>query len=104
MIFNAILGWNNTATYGSIISYCLYWIAVALALVYMWFRDRKAAILKAERGETDEDADLALEQAKQYVDQEAGGFVRADDIEKNHNDIQEEIQVESGKDVATTKA
>ena len=27
-IFNAILGWTNSATYGSVISYNVYWIAV----------------------------------------------------------------------------
>ena len=27
-IFNAILGWQNSATYGSVISYNLYWVAV----------------------------------------------------------------------------
>lgn len=31
-IFNAILGWNNTATLGSILSYVLYWVAVCIAL------------------------------------------------------------------------
>ncbi|RYC78498.1 Plasma membrane iron permease [Fusarium oxysporum f. sp. narcissi] len=36
-VFNAILGWQNTATYGSIISYCVYWlflVAVIWALMY----------------------------------------------------------------------
>ncbi|KAM0552462.1 hypothetical protein ACHAPJ_008023 [Fusarium lateritium] len=36
-VFNAILGWQNSATYGSVISYCMYWIfltAVVWALTY----------------------------------------------------------------------
>lgn len=72
MIFNAILGWNNTATIGSIISYCLYWILVAAYLVYMFWKERRNAIAKAERGEfyDNEDADLALEKARQYVNQD----------------------------------
>jgi high-affinity iron transporter len=31
-IFNAILGWQNSATYGSVIAYNAYWIAVIVAV------------------------------------------------------------------------
>ncbi|KAJ1727133.1 high-affinity iron permease, partial [Coemansia biformis] len=34
-IFNAILGWQSVATYGSVISYCLYWVVLAIALVIL---------------------------------------------------------------------
>ncbi len=34
MIFNALLGWNNTGTYASVISYCLYW---AVMITIIWF-------------------------------------------------------------------
>lgn len=40
-IFNAILGWNNTATYGSVISYNVYWIAVITAFVLMRYKETK---------------------------------------------------------------
>ncbi|GAA5945372.1 uncharacterized protein JCM15063_002325 [Sporobolomyces koalae] len=40
-IFNAILGWTNNATYGSILSYCFYWIVAMVALAYMkWSEGR----------------------------------------------------------------
>ncbi|KAK4058262.1 high-affinity iron permease [Microbotryomycetes sp. JL221] len=40
-IFNAILGWTNNATVGTILSYVFYWIAVIVALVYMkWSEGR----------------------------------------------------------------
>ncbi|KIS01625.1 high-affinity iron transporter [Cryptococcus deuterogattii 2001/935-1] len=40
-IFNAILGWNNTASLGSILSYCSYWIAVIIGLAVMkWHEGR----------------------------------------------------------------
>ncbi|KAF7722839.1 high-affinity iron permease [Apophysomyces ossiformis] len=68
-IFNAILGWNNTATIGTIISYCLYWLLVAAALVYMHFKEKRESIKKAEKGEWD-DGDAALENAKNFVDQD----------------------------------
>lgn len=31
MIFNALLGWQNSATYGSVISYILYWLFIIIA-------------------------------------------------------------------------
>lgn len=39
-IFNAILGWTNSATYGSVISYNLYWLAMMLWFVYMRHKER----------------------------------------------------------------
>ncbi|KAI7869585.1 high-affinity iron permease [Spinellus fusiger] len=67
-IFNAILGWNNTATYGSIISYCLYWLFVCLFLVYSNIKDRRLAIKKAESNDW-ANGDEALEAAKQYLNE-----------------------------------
>lgn len=32
MIFNALLGWTNTATYGSVISYIGFWLFIILLL------------------------------------------------------------------------
>ncbi|KAJ8128303.1 hypothetical protein O1611_g5333 [Lasiodiplodia mahajangana] len=40
-IFNAILGWTNSATYGSVISYNVYWIAIMIALAVMRYREVK---------------------------------------------------------------
>lgn len=39
--FNAIFGWNNTATYGSVISYNVYWIFVIACFLVMRFREVK---------------------------------------------------------------
>ncbi len=38
-IFNAILGWQNSATYGSVISYNLYWIFVIFGFLAMRHRE-----------------------------------------------------------------
>ncbi|UZP40930.1 hypothetical protein NXS19_008746 [Fusarium pseudograminearum] len=38
-IFNAILGWTNSATYGSVISYNLYWICVMTGFIIMRFKE-----------------------------------------------------------------
>ncbi|CAO3617118.1 unnamed protein product [Cunninghamella echinulata] len=71
-IFNSILGWNNTWTIGTIVSYCLYWILISLYLLYSLFKQRRIAIQKAERGEYYiSNADEALENAKHYVNKDA---------------------------------
>lgn len=38
-IFNAVLGWQNSATLGSVISYALYWLAVVATLVFLKFKE-----------------------------------------------------------------
>ncbi|ROV99107.1 hypothetical protein VMCG_06595 [Cytospora schulzeri] len=39
-IFNAILGWQNSATYGSVISYNVYWIFIIICFVAMRYHER----------------------------------------------------------------
>lgn len=43
-VFNAILGWQNSATYGSVISYNVYWIFVILGFGLMRFRETKGRL------------------------------------------------------------
>lgn len=43
-IFNAILGWTNSATYGSVISYNLYWIVVMTGFVLLRFKEKKGRL------------------------------------------------------------
>jgi high-affinity iron transporter len=40
-IFNAILGWTNSATYGSVISYNLYWAFVILGFLAMRYHETR---------------------------------------------------------------
>ncbi|KAK7739103.1 high-affinity iron permease [Diatrype stigma] len=40
-IFNAILGWTNSATYGSVISYNVYWIVIMFSFFAMRYREVK---------------------------------------------------------------
>ena len=40
-IFNAIFGWQNSATYGSVLSYNFYWIAVIIAFLAMRYNEKK---------------------------------------------------------------
>ncbi|KAL2404052.1 High affinity iron permease ftrA [Exophiala dermatitidis] len=39
-VFNALLGWQNTATYGSVISYNVYWIFIMVTIVCMLYEER----------------------------------------------------------------
>ncbi|WWC59749.1 uncharacterized protein I303_102311 [Kwoniella dejecticola CBS 10117] len=38
-IFNAIFGWNNTATIGSILGYVFYWIVIMVTLIYLRWKE-----------------------------------------------------------------
>lgn len=40
-IFQAILGWTNSATYGSVIAYNVYWIFVMTTFIIMRFRETR---------------------------------------------------------------
>ncbi len=40
-IFNSLFGWQNSATYGSVISYNVYWIAVILGFLYLAWKESK---------------------------------------------------------------
>lgn len=39
-VFNALLGWQNSATYGSVLSYVVYWIALIAVLVLMLYEEK----------------------------------------------------------------
>lgn len=38
-IFNAFFGWQNSATYGSVISYNVYWIFIIIVVYCMWYEE-----------------------------------------------------------------
>lgn len=39
-VFNSLFGWQNSATYGSVLSYNLYWLAVIAWFLLMGFKER----------------------------------------------------------------
>ncbi|KAJ5893652.1 hypothetical protein N7495_005343 [Penicillium taxi] len=43
-IFNALFGWTNSADYGSVIGYNMYWISVMVGYSLMIFRERRGEI------------------------------------------------------------
>ncbi len=49
-VFNGLLGWQNSATYGSVLAYNAYWYAVMLSLVWIRYRDRRRSAGKKASG------------------------------------------------------
>ncbi|KAF5360240.1 hypothetical protein D9757_011876 [Collybiopsis confluens] len=47
-IFNAIFGWTNSATLGSILSYVAYWVAVIVVLISMKFKEGRTTLFGYE--------------------------------------------------------
>lgn len=43
-IFNSILGWNNTATLGSVLMYVFYWILIIVTLVYLKWKEGRLSL------------------------------------------------------------
>lgn len=66
-IFNALLGWTNSATYGSVISYNLYWLVVIIAFASIGYQEKHGHLpfmkAKAKKGSisgtSDSDSDSA---------------------------------------------
>ncbi|EEH02984.1 plasma membrane iron permease [Histoplasma capsulatum G186AR] len=48
-VFYAILGWQNTGTYGSVISYCAYWILIIACISWMMYEERTGSVPLAHR-------------------------------------------------------
>ena len=43
-VFYAILGWQNSATYGSVIAYNIYWIILVIVLAVLMYEERTGAL------------------------------------------------------------
>ncbi|KAG9311708.1 iron permease FTR1 [Chiua virens] len=47
-VFNSLLGWQNSATLGSVLSYVFYWLAVIVVLVHYKFKEGRTKIFGYE--------------------------------------------------------
>ena len=43
-IFNALFGWTNSATIGSVLAYSLYWVMAIVALVWIKWREGRVKL------------------------------------------------------------
>ena len=60
-VFNSLFGWTNSATYGSVIAYNLYWLAVILAFAAMRSYEKNGHWpLMKSRAESFDDADAEI--------------------------------------------
>ncbi|KAK8157216.1 iron permease FTR1/Fip1/EfeU [Phyllosticta citrichinensis] len=55
-IFNSIFGWQNSATYGTVISYNLYWLVIIIVFVTMRFKE-KSGDKGSQKGSQDSGSD-----------------------------------------------
>jgi high-affinity iron transporter len=55
-IFNSLFGWTNSATYGSVISYNMYWAAVIITFLAMRYNEVKGhwPLMKPKKGSDEE--------------------------------------------------
>jgi high-affinity iron transporter len=51
-IFNSLFGWQNSATYGSVISYNLYWIVVIAGFLFLGWKESKQTVASDTVSET----------------------------------------------------
>ncbi|ETN46363.1 uncharacterized protein HMPREF1541_00547 [Cyphellophora europaea CBS 101466] len=86
-IFNALLGWQNSATYGSVISYNLYWICVMAGFLLLRWQERRGHKASSGSGEVENGApvlhrkgsgsDQASSQEAAVVDEKVTGHSKA---------------------------
>lgn len=83
-IFNALLGWQNSATYGSVISYNMYWLAVIVGFVLLRFKEKRGRLpfMKAKVAEYKFEAEKNASRDDSSVDHVAE---KRDLVVKVHN-------------------
>jgi hypothetical protein len=74
-IFNGVLGWQNSATYGSVIGYNVFWLVTILTFAVMNWREKRGSLKARE-----DDVVLANKVETETSPPDKG--VRADDVEK----------------------
>lgn len=76
-IFNAILGWQNSATYGSVIGYNVFWIFVIISFVLIRWREQRGSwpLMKAKKEKAVPVGDLEKVDSLSSSDAESAGVV-----------------------------
>ncbi|KAK3392342.1 iron permease FTR1/Fip1/EfeU [Sordaria brevicollis] len=67
-IFNAIFGWTNSATYGSVIAYNVYWLVVIFSFFVMRYREVKGRWPMVSRGSEVEDGSKSVTEPLSHHD------------------------------------
>lgn len=103
-IFNALLGWQNSATYGSVISYNCYWIMIICVVLVLMYEEKHGSLPFIGRFRkvqpTGEEADEMVRRAQEkytqdrYANKDIEGGVDAGEqvIELNETSSNEELE------------
>lgn len=77
-IFNALFGWQNSATYGSVLAYNLYWIVVIIGFVLLRFREKRGRwpLMKAKANNDVSEAKLHRENSDSDASEKHSAQVR----------------------------
>ena len=88
-IFNALLGWQNSATYGSVIGYNMYWITVMVGFVTLRFKEKngrwplmkaKAPVIEKSKGTSSSDGGSSSDQSMGTREEKAAMGMRANEF------------------------
>lgn len=73
-IFNALFGWQNSATYGSVIAYNLYWVVVIIAFFAMRYNERNGRwpLMKSKATSSDKVNDSSSDEETEIGNKEKG--------------------------------
>src|SRR5262249_39149395 len=99
-IFNALFGWTNSATYGSVISYNVYWAAIIITFLAIRYNEVKGhwPLMKPKNG-SDEEPTRSPEGKSNSPSDPASlnGMDAGSDVEKTAF----KVTVESSRDLPT---
>ncbi|KAG6915687.1 hypothetical protein DXG01_010415 [Tephrocybe rancida] len=66
-IFNAIFGWTNNATLGTVLGYVFYWIAIMATLVYLKFKEGRTKLFGRESAAGIRRKNVRRAQAEEHI-------------------------------------
>jgi len=82
-IFNALFGWTNSATYGSVISYNMYWVAVIITFLLMLYTEKTGHFPFMKPKKTAQSSTLAVSDAEKATASDQSSTEGAADLEKS---------------------
>jgi len=82
-IFNALFGWTNSATYGSVISYNVYWIAVIITFLLMMYAEKWGHLPFMKLKKTTQPTTFAVSEADKGSASDQSSTEVAGDVEKS---------------------
>ncbi|KAF4553481.1 High affinity iron permease ftrA [Elsinoe fawcettii] len=71
-IFNSLFGWQNSATYGSVISYNLYWIVVIVGFLALRYKETRGHWPVFQKGAHNQGAETSSTSSSEHVKEIAG--------------------------------